>query len=256
MIHICEESYKAILDNELLGYIGETNARTIEFEQPVVEGADSYRLRLRYSDNAVYDVPIVDNKILITASLLREVGEIECQWIATKSNGDTYDLVAKSQVFGLIIEPSISDDIMPIPSYEQAKAISDKVLSAVEDMQVAIDKINSIDLDNLGYDDSEIQERIRNLRRDVEDIDEQLTESLNGKANQTDFESLEKEVGDNYRGLSTDIGKLRTDLNGNVNSLGQRINTKADKSDVDELSELIGTLNTQLENRLGGVVNE
>lgn len=228
-IYIDENIYRAEPDSELLGYMGETNARTIEFEQPIVEGADSYRLRLRYSDNAVYDVPIIDNKIIVTASLLREVGYIECQWIATKSNGDTYDLVAKSQVFGLIIDSSISDDVAPIPSYEQTKAISDKVLSAVEDVQSAVDKINNIDIDNLGYDDSQIKQQLKDL---------------------------EKEVGDNYRELSTEISKLRTDLNGSVNGLNQRVNTKANQSDVDELSKLIGTLNTQLENRLGGVVDE
>ena len=228
-IYIDENIYRAEPDSELLGYQGETNARTIDFDQPIVEGADSYRLRLRYSDNAVYDVPIIDNKIIVTASLLREVGYIECQWIATKSNGDTYDLVAKSQVFGLIIDSSISDDVAPIPSYEQTKAISDKVLSAVENVQSAVDKINSIDLDNLGYDDSEIRQEL---------------------------EDLEKEVGDNYRELSTEISKLQNNLNGSVNGLNQRVNTKANQSDVDELTDLIGTLNTQLENRLGGVVDE
>lgn len=228
-IYIDENIYRAEPDSELLGYMGETNARTIEFEQPDVTGADSYRLRLRYSDNAVYDVPIIDNKIIVTASLLREVGEIECQWIATKSNGDTYDLVAKSQIFNLIIKPSISDDIVPIPSYELAKATSDKVLTAVSTVQTAVDKINSIDIDHLGYDDSEIRQQLSDL---------------------------EKEVGDNYGETSTEISKLRTDLNGNVNILSQRINAKANQSDVDELTELIGTLNTQLENRLGGVVDE
>lgn len=228
-IYIDENIYRAEPDSELLGYQGETNARTIDFDQPIVEGADSYRLRLRYSDNAVYDVPIVDGKLTVTGSLLRETGEIECQWIATKSNGDTYDLVTKSQVFGLIIDSSISDDVAPIPSYEQTKAISDKVLSAVENVQSAVDKINSIDLDNLGYDDSEIRQQLSDLA---------------------------KEVGDNYRELSTDISKLRTDLNVSATGLNQKINTKADQSDVDELLELVGTLNTQLENRLGGVVDE
>lgn len=228
-IYIDENIYRAEPDSELLGYQGETNARTIDFDQPIVEGADSYRLRLQYSDNAVYDVPIVDGKLTVTGSLLREVGEIECQWIATKSNGDTYDLVAKSQVFGLIIDSSISDDVAPIPSYEQTKAISDKVLSAVENVQSAVDKINSIDLDNLGYDDSEIRQQLSDLA---------------------------KEVGDNYRDLSTEIARVNSNLIGNVNGLNRRIDTKANQSDVDELLELIGTLNTQLENRLGGVVDE
>lgn len=222
-------NYHISISSKLLGYQGETNARTIEFEQPVVEGADSYRLRLQYSDNTVYDVPIVDGKLTVTGSLLRETGEIECQWIATKSNGDTYDLVAKSQVFGLIIDSSISDDVAPIPPYELAKSVSDKVLSAVENVQSAVDKINSIDLDNLGYDDSEIRQQLSDLA---------------------------KEVGDNYRDLSTEIARVNSNLIGNVNGLNKRINAKANQSDVDELTELIGTLNTQLENRLGGVADE
>lgn len=230
VIKISDKYNLEYIDTYLLGYMGETNARTIDFDQPIVEGADTYRLRLQYSDGAIYDVPIIDNKIIVTASLLREVGEIECQWIATKSNGDTYDLVAKSQVFGLIIDSSISDDVAPIPSYEQTKAISDKVLSAVENVQSAVDKINSIDLDNLGYDDSEIRQQLSDLA---------------------------KEVGDNYRDLSAEIAKVNSNLIGNVNGLNKRIDTKADQSDVDELLELVGTLNTQLETRLaGGVDNE
>lgn len=228
-IYIDENIYRAEPDSELLGYIGETNARTIDFDQPIVESADSYRLRLRYSDNAVYDVPIIDNKIIVTASLLREVGYIECQWIATKANADTYNLVAKSQIFNLIIKPSISDDVAPIPPYEYALDTLDRIDKRLSNVDSAIDKINSIDIDHLGYDDSEIRQQLSDLA---------------------------KEVGDNYRELSTDISKLRTDLNVSATGLNQKINTKADQSDVDELLELVGTLNTQLENRLGGVADE
>ena len=224
------ENYKAYIDNDLLGYAGETNARIINFEQPVVEGADSYRLRLKYSDNAVYDVPIVDNKIIVTASLLREVGEVNAQWIASKIVDGIHTLVAKSQIFKMTIEPSISDDVAPIPPYELSQNTADKVLTAVKEVQVAIDKINNIDIDNLGYDDSEIRQQLSDL---------------------------EKEVSDNYRDLSTEIAKVNSNLIGNVNGLNQRINTKADKSDVDNLTELIGTLNAQLETRLaGGVADE
>lgn len=123
------DNFIATKNFKLLGYLGETNVRTIEITHPVVEGADTYRLRFEYS-NAVYDVPIVDGKVKITASLLCEVGQIKCQWIATKSDGDNYTLVAKSQIFELKIGDSISDDVVPIPSYELSKSISDKVLEA------------------------------------------------------------------------------------------------------------------------------
>lgn len=123
------EDYTAYTDSELLGRLGETNVRIIEVTQPEVEGADTYRLRFEYS-NAVYDVPIVDGKVIITASLLCEVGQIKCQWIATKADGDNYTLVAKSNVFALSIGDSISDDVAPIPPYELSKSTADKVLEA------------------------------------------------------------------------------------------------------------------------------
>ena len=128
-ISISKEDYTAYPDSDLLGYKGETNVRIIEVTQPEVEGADTYRLRFEYK-NAVYDVPIVDGKVKITASLLCEVGQIKCQWIATKSNGDNYTLVAKSQIFELKIGDSISDDVAPIPPYELSKSTADKVLEA------------------------------------------------------------------------------------------------------------------------------
>lgn len=124
------ENYTAYADNDLLGYIGETNARTIDVVQPEVEGADTYRLRFEYSDKVVYDVPIEDGKVIITASLLREIGNIKSQWIATKADGDNYALVAKSQIFDLKIGDSISDDIAPIPPYELSKSIADRVIEA------------------------------------------------------------------------------------------------------------------------------
>lgn len=123
------KDYTAYPDSDLLGYKGETNARMIEITQPEVEGADTYQLRFEYK-NAVYDVPITDGKVIITASLLPDVGQVKCQWIATKADGDNYTLVAKSQIFELKIGDSISDDVAPIPPYELSKSTADKVLEA------------------------------------------------------------------------------------------------------------------------------
>lgn len=123
------ENYTAYADNDLLGYIGETKARVIEVVQPEVKGADTYRLRFEYSDKVVYDVPIEEGKVIVTASLLRKVGTVNCQWLAAKADGDNHTLVAKSQIFELKIGDSISDDIAPIPPYELSKSIADKVLN-------------------------------------------------------------------------------------------------------------------------------
>ena len=92
------KDYKATADCDLLGYIGETNARTIEVEQPEVERADCYRLRFEYPDGVVYDVPIEDGRMTVGGSLLRESGHVKCQWLATAADGDNYRLVAKSNV--------------------------------------------------------------------------------------------------------------------------------------------------------------
>lgn len=124
------KDYKAYAESDLLGYVGETNARTIEVTQPDVQGADAYRLRFAYSDGVVYDVPLVDGKTAVDGSLLREAGRVKCQWLATAVDGDNYKLVAKSNVFVLRVEDSISDEIIPAPTYEQAVKALDKVLTA------------------------------------------------------------------------------------------------------------------------------
>lgn len=133
------KDYKAYAESDLLGYVGETNARTIEVSQPDVSGADTYRLRFDYGDY-VYDVIITDRKITVAGSLLAKAGHVKCQWLATAADGDSYKLVAKSNVFVLRIESSISDEIAPVPSYEQAVEALDKVLTAKDSAADYADK--------------------------------------------------------------------------------------------------------------------
>lgn len=123
------KNYQADVDDNLLGHVGETNARTITVTQPDVQGADTYRLRFQYSDGVVYDVALIDGRMTVGGSLLREVGFIKCQWLATKSDGENYRLVAKSDVFTLRVGESISDEIAPVPSYEQTLDLMDRVLA-------------------------------------------------------------------------------------------------------------------------------
>lgn len=139
---ISKNRHKVYKDFSSIGYLGECNSRTIYVTQPKVDDADSYCLRLTYSDNVTIDVPIVDNKILITASLLREVGEIECQWIASKSNGTTYDLIAKSQVFSLQIERSVSDETSSIPPVDFTISTFDKIKATKEEIEAIAQEVN------------------------------------------------------------------------------------------------------------------
>ena len=150
-ITVIKENFSVIKDFTILGFMGENNARVIEVNQPEVEGADTYRLRFEYQDGVIYDVPIENGMVTVTGSLLREVGKVNCQWIATKAVDDSYELVAKSQVFGLCVEPSIDDSATPIPSPEIATdalaRMQETVAQAencVADAQIAVAQAETI----------------------------------------------------------------------------------------------------------------
>lgn len=133
IIKIHGENFKAEPNFTVIGYMGEHNARTIDITQPTVEGAESYVLRFEYPDSIIYDVPIEDGKVTVTASLLRVADDVRCQWIAAKPNSEgSYDIVAKSQIFTLTIKSSIGDDVAPIPTYEQAQSMLDQLNEGID----------------------------------------------------------------------------------------------------------------------------
>lgn len=154
IIKIDEKSYFGDSGiDKTLGYIGEQNAREVIVEHPIVEGANTYRLRIRYNDGVSYDVPIVDNKFTVSSSLLREVGTVSCQWIATKAAGDIYEMAAKSNIFSLVIGESIGDDVTPIPPYEVSQAALDEVLNIVSELD--IDGLSNQEIDILTQQEAE-----------------------------------------------------------------------------------------------------
>ena len=141
---IINERFEATQDFTVLGIIGENNARTISVVQPKLVEADSYKLRFAYPDGVVYDVPIEDDKLIVTASLLRCNDEIQCQWIATRTDGENVTLVAKSQIFYLRVLPSLSDETEPVPSpeisvdaLEQIMTIKDQTIAAKNQAELA-----------------------------------------------------------------------------------------------------------------------
>ena len=138
------KTYKASADFNLLGYVGEKNARTIEVDQPTVEGADTYRLRFCYADNVVYDVPITGGKYTVEQSVLRAAGYVSVQWLATKTNDNGYTLVAKSDVITLRIDDSIGDS-EPVPTPEQALDALDKMDKKLSDAADVAERIKGID---------------------------------------------------------------------------------------------------------------
>ena len=98
MIITLDKTYYARVDSPLLGYIGETDSRTITAQGYQAEGADRYILRFSYADGAQYDVDITDGEYTVQASLIRAVGNVKCQVLAVKSTGaDTYEYVKTVQ---------------------------------------------------------------------------------------------------------------------------------------------------------------
>ncbi|MGN1133723.1 MAG: leucine-rich repeat domain-containing protein [Oscillospiraceae bacterium] len=120
------DSFTAACDSDnILGRIGETNSRTVEVEQPDVEGADSYRLRFCYDDDVIYDVPLNNGELTVSASLLRYAGIVNCVWIASKALGEGYQLVAKSNSVALEIQAS-TDGSEAVPAPEVQTNLLDK----------------------------------------------------------------------------------------------------------------------------------
>lgn len=116
MVIRLNENYEATLNNALLGYIGETNARPVSVEGLTVDGADRYVLTIDYGDGVQYEVDITGGTWTPTADILRSAQTVSCQICAKKLSGDEYILVKKSRIFRLRIGAAIGDTAIPSPS--------------------------------------------------------------------------------------------------------------------------------------------
>ena len=133
MIIKLNENYTADISERLLGYQGETNARTINFEGLEVEGADSYKMRVQYADGVAYEIDIINGSYKVEGSLLRTRGYADCQIFACKINQDgNYTLVKKSDIFKLEIKGSLNSDVEPIPTYEKSQGILEEFSKTAE----------------------------------------------------------------------------------------------------------------------------
>lgn len=126
------KDYSVRADTTLLGYQGETNSRKITFSGLVVDGCDLYKLQILYSDGKVYELPIKDEVVTITGSILREIGYVSCQLLGYSVNGSNYTIVFKSNIFELEIKEAIDGEVAPIPPYEEAADALEQVLAGVE----------------------------------------------------------------------------------------------------------------------------
>lgn len=126
------KDYSVKADTTLLGYQGETNSRKITFSGLVVDCCDLYKLQILYSDGKVYELPIQDEVVTITGSILREIGYVSCQLLGYSVSGNDYTIVFKSNIFELEIKEAIDGEVAPIPPYEEVTGALEKVLAGVE----------------------------------------------------------------------------------------------------------------------------
>lgn len=107
--------YEVTLNTALLGYVGETNARSVTFDGLTVDGADRYVLTIDYGDGTVYEVDITGGQWTPAADILRSAQTVSCQIAAKKLSGDEYILVKKSRIFRLRIGAAIGNNAVPSP---------------------------------------------------------------------------------------------------------------------------------------------
>ncbi|MEE0045606.1 hypothetical protein [Ruminococcus sp.] len=107
--------YDVTLSTALLGYVGETNARSVTFDGLTVDGADRYVLTIDYGDGTVYEVDITGGQWTPAADILRSAQTVSCQIAAKKLAGNEYILVKKSRIFRLRIGAAIGDNAVPSP---------------------------------------------------------------------------------------------------------------------------------------------
>lgn len=139
------DNSETYVPDKLIGFVGETNHRTIEFEYTEVTGATNYEFRLLYPDGTAYLAPIVNRAVTVTGSMLPAAGRIKGQWLAyAVDSNEEYTLVAKSEMFELIIGASIGDDAAPVPTYEATLSVVQQMVEngmTREQMITAIEQI-------------------------------------------------------------------------------------------------------------------
>lgn len=226
-----DEIYNAKANFTTLGYVGETNARTITIEGYQCDGADSYKMRLKYPDNAVYDVDISGGTYTIEGSILRRVGDVYVQIFAYKQNGDQYDYVKKSNILRLQIGRSLKGDATPVPTYEKSVEALEKVLAISRKVDGMSDEINkAIAAANTAKDD--LRTAVNSANDVIADVnsaaDKANVAAENAAAAKSEIESATESANTAKSNLSAAQKTAETALS-NLNS----VIAQADTSDSD-----------------------
>ena len=113
--------------SNVLGIMGEHNARTLVFNAPVYEGS-TYEVWFDVGEASPYSASVKDGKCVVPASvLIKET--VSLQWVAVKGT----EIMAKSQIFDMVVLESIDEDVIPIPTYEQTQTLLQQITSAIPD---------------------------------------------------------------------------------------------------------------------------
>lgn len=145
MIITIDSNFYASPSTRLLGNYGETMSRSIAVCYPLVEGASLYKLRFLLPDlKSCYEADVTLGSMTVSGSLLTQTGKLSCQWIAAGINEQgEYTVVAKSNVFSLVVGESIeSDSAEPVPTYEQAAEMFDNAVELQEKLEGTAEQID------------------------------------------------------------------------------------------------------------------
>lgn len=145
MIITIDSNFYASPSTRLLGNYGETMSRSIAVCYPLVEGASLYKLRFLLPDlKSCYEADVTLGSMAVSGSLLSQTGKLSCQWIAAGINEQgEYSVVAKSNVFSLVVGESIeSDSAEPVPTYEQAAEMFDNAVELQQKLEGTAEQID------------------------------------------------------------------------------------------------------------------
>ncbi|MBR1663489.1 MAG: hypothetical protein IJ696_04085 [Ruminococcus sp.] len=141
-----DENYFARPDHNVLGYVGETDSRSIYIQGLETDGADSYSIVICYDDGVKYELDITDGTLTVGGSLLRSAQTVSCQILAKAAVEGTnaYRYVKKSNIFPLDILDSIEGEPAPVPSYEQSLSLLDVIRKTINSGGVTRSDVKNI----------------------------------------------------------------------------------------------------------------
>lgn len=115
----------------VIGYRGETQARTLHIDHEIIDGC-KYRLYISCGDGEVYEAELTNGEYVVDGSILGH-DTVALQWVAIRpSEGGTYSLVKKSEVWTMAVGHSIDGTPVPIPTYGASQDMLDRLIETLD----------------------------------------------------------------------------------------------------------------------------